>query len=64
VADQSAIYPFLGGWYYYPFLVAGLFFGGNFLLYGDRQVKVCGNSESLVHDPLAHPDETPGPCID
>ena len=34
------------------------------MLYGDRQVEVCGDSESLVRDPLARPDETPGPYVD
>jgi len=35
-----------------------------FLLYGDRQVEVCSDSESLVRNPLARPDETPGPYVD
>ena len=37
---------------------------GFFLLYGVRQVEVCGDYKSLVRDPSARPDETPGPYVD
>jgi len=46
------------------FLRRDCFAAGFFLLYSDRQVEVCGDSESLVRDPLARPDETPGPYVD